>query len=271
MLSANYRLGGPEHAKRVAAIAANVKSPDHLRLEAIEELLTWNNPAPLDRVLGAWRPIEKREVDFVADILRPRLGLMLTGSDSIRAAGARLAAKYEIGEVTTVLRDIAQQSSADPVARVSALSALATLDAPDLDEMIDEALNDRSPKLRVEALRLKVKRKPREAVKTLSTTVANGQTAIEQQGAIAGLAELRNKEADAVLAGLLESLTAGRIARPIQLDVLDAARRRNTDDLQERLANWELSLKSGDPLAKYRVALEGGSAARGRASFSVAR
>ena len=57
VLSANYRLGGSEHAERVAALAAETRLPENLRLEALAELQSWDDPKPIDRVIGDWRPL----------------------------------------------------------------------------------------------------------------------------------------------------------------------------------------------------------------------
>jgi quinoprotein glucose dehydrogenase len=53
----------------------------------------------------------------------------------------------------------------------------------------------------------------------------------------------------------------------VQLDVLDAARRANTDELNGKLKQYEAALPANDPLAPFRVALAGGDVERGRRIF----
>lgn len=266
VLSANYRLGTEQAAERVAALAAGEKLSAALRLEALLELKSWDEPEPLDRVLGAWRPLEPRNADFVATVLRPRLGGLLTGGDEIRKAGAELAAKYGIKEVEPVLRDVAANREAAPAARVAALAALDQLGSDELGSLVATALKDDEPEVRVEARRLSVKLHPETAVQTLAAAI-NGGTQVEQQGAIRLLAELKTDAADQVLGQWLDKLVAGTAPAPVQLDLIEAATARDSAPLLARVEKYRSSLSTDDPLAQYRVALEGGDYARGYEIF----
>ena len=53
----------------------------------------------------------------------------------------------------------------------------------------------------------------------------------------------------------------------IQLDVLDAAKKRDAAELKDKLAKYEAALPVSDDLAKYRTALLGGNAESGRKIF----
>src|SRR5262249_13434542 len=103
-LNANFRLGKKDNARAIVAFAARGGASEKMRLEALEELGQWDNPSGRDRVLGLWRPVEARSAQELAAVLTPGLAGILTSSDKVRAAGARLAAKYGIKEVGPVLR-----------------------------------------------------------------------------------------------------------------------------------------------------------------------
>lgn len=266
VLSANYRLGTQQAAERVAALAAGEKLSATLRLEALLELQSWDKPEPLDRVLGAWRPLEERNAEFVSAVLRPRLGGLLTGNDEIRKAGAELAAKYGIQEVEPVLRGVAADTEATPAARVAALSALDQLGSKQLGKIVDTALRDEQAEVRVEARRLAVKLSPETAVQTLASAIETA-TQLEQQGAIRLLADLKSEAADRVLGQWLDRLVAGTAPAAVQLDLIDAATARNSATLLARVDKYRSSLPTDDPLAHYRVALEGGDYARGYEIF----
>ncbi len=266
VLSANYRLGSEQAARHVAALAADDGLSSALRLEALLELKSWDKPEPLDRVLGAWRPLDSRNADFVATVLRPRLGGLLTGGDEIRKAGAELAAKYGIQEVEPVLRDIAANREAAPAARVAALTALDQLGSGQLASLVSAALKDDVPELRVEARRLSVKLHPETAVATLATAIDDG-TQLEQQKAIRLLAELRTDAADQVLGQWIDRLVDGNAPAAVQLDLIEAATSRDSAPLLARVERYRSSLPADDPLAQYRVALEGGDYARGYEIF----
>src|SRR5688572_1245247 len=57
MLAACFRLGRAEDARALASVAANGRAPEHLRIEALDELGRWKTPPGRDRITGVWRPI----------------------------------------------------------------------------------------------------------------------------------------------------------------------------------------------------------------------
>src|SRR4029077_13433759 len=61
VINANFRMGQPESAQAVAAIAADTSLPEGARLEAVAALGDWGAPSGRDRVLGSWRPLPKRD------------------------------------------------------------------------------------------------------------------------------------------------------------------------------------------------------------------
>ncbi|MHC4875684.1 MAG: PVC-type heme-binding CxxCH protein [Planctomycetota bacterium] len=262
VLSANFRIGDEKAAERVAALAASEKLSAALRLEALLELKSWDKPEPLDRVLGAWRPLDARNADFVAAVLRPRLGGVLTGNDEIRKASADLAAKYGIQEVEPVLRGVVADGKASPSARVAALAALDQLGSKQLGGILKAALKDEVAELRVEARRISVRLYPESAVETLAAAIDSG-TQIEQQGAIRLLAELKSDAADKVLGEWLDKLVDGTASAAIQLDLVEAATARDVPELLARVESYRQGLSTDDPLAQYRLSLEGGDYARG--------
>ncbi|MCA9023349.1 MAG: HEAT repeat domain-containing protein, partial [Planctomycetaceae bacterium] len=106
VMNANFRLGAAENAAVVAKIAADTKVPEALRLEAIEELNQWNEPAPLDRVLGRWQPIENRSPIELTGIVGPIVPDLFQSSEKIKEAGTGLAAKYGIKEAAPMLAEM---------------------------------------------------------------------------------------------------------------------------------------------------------------------
>jgi quinoprotein glucose dehydrogenase len=264
VMNANFRLGTKENAERVIKFATDASLAESLRVEALEELKMWDEPSPLDRVLGAWRPIaEKRDAGFITELLRPQLGGIISGSESVQKLGAELAAKYGIQEVEPVLVAVAQDSSKAATSRVAAIRALDRLDSKTIARLTQQSLKDDSAEVRVAAREISVRRNPDAAAKTLAQAILNG-TMVEQQAAIAQLAELERADADAVLTDWLSVLIEGNAPAAIHLDLLEAAKARGTKSLLKHVGTFEQQLVDpADPLSKYRVSLEGGSAKRG--------
>ncbi|MGZ0163866.1 MAG: PVC-type heme-binding CxxCH protein [Planctomycetales bacterium] len=264
VMNANFRLGQKENAERVIKFATNASLSENLRVEALEELKMWDEPSPLDRVLGAWRPIaKKRDAGFIRDLLRPQLGGIISGSENVQKLGAELAAKYGIQEVEPVLVAVAEDATKAASSRVAAIRALDRLNSTTITKLAETSLKDDSADVRVAAREISVRRNPDTAAETLAQAIATGTT-IEQQAAIAQLAELKRVDADAVLSEWLSVLIEGNAPAVIHLDLLEAAKARGTESLLKQVGTFEQQLVDPtDPLSKYRVSLEGGSAKRG--------
>jgi quinoprotein glucose dehydrogenase len=266
VMNANFRLGQKEHAERVLKFATNASLSESLRVEALEELKMWDAPSPLDRVLGAWRPIaDKRDAGFIANLLRSQLGGIISGSESVQKLGAELAAKYGIQEVEPVLVAVAKDVSKATISRVAALHALDQLKAKSLADLAATSLEDKTPEVRVAARQIAIRLNPDAAAEMLAAAISHG-TLIEQQAAIRQAAERAAFDTDALLRDLLSGLAAGKVAPSIQLDLIEAAHARG-EQLLHHVTAYEQTLDPADPLAKYRVSLEGGDAKRGADIF----
>lgn len=264
VLSANFKIGDEAAAKRVARIAADAQAPDKVRIEALEELKQWDAPPPLDRVLGDWRPIEKRDAKPVADAVRTVLGGLFTGSDAVRKTAGEVAAKYGIKEVEPVLADVFKDEKQTGDARASALNALVGLKSAQATALSEQALKDKEPLVRIEGRRSLAKLKPADQLMLAELALEGGEI-IEKQAALADLAAHKDVEASNIIGTWLDRLLSGDLPKEIQLDVLEAAKKRRS--LLGKVATFEKSFKADDPLAKYRVTLAGGSIERGRDIF----
>lgn len=261
VLSANYRLGGAENLKTVAAIATNSKNGEAIQLEAMAELADWNSPGPLDRVINDFRPVEPRSVD-VATVLRPVLASLFSGSRNVRESAAKLAGKYGIRDVEPFLIELFSGKSHVGSERVTALNALEALKSPQLKSLVDTGLNDAEPAVRAESRRLLVGMDPARAVKLLGETM-DGESVEEQQAAIAVLAAVKRNDADAILKRWLDRLAQHQVSEAIQLDLLEAARSGGSKELLSRVQEFDSQRPADDPLRNYRETKVGGNAKRG--------
>ncbi|MGI9430148.1 MAG: c-type cytochrome, partial [Bythopirellula sp.] len=87
------------------------------------------------------------------------------------------------------------------------------------------------------------------------------------QRALATLASIAHDNADLQVESCLDQLLGGKLPPELHLDALEAARRRDTPHLREKIAQYEAALDPSDPVARYRWALEGGSEERGQFVF----
>jgi quinoprotein glucose dehydrogenase len=266
-ISARYRLGKAEDAQALAAFAADVSAPEASRKDALEALATWVNPNPKDRVLNQWRPIPARGPELASAAAGASLGALLADSaDGIRESAAKLAAALTVKGAGEPLFLLASNERAGTTARVEAIKALAVLKDAHLAQIAKLAVGDKNPRVRSEGLQALAATDPATAVTAIGQVIESGSVA-ERQGALLALSQVKSPEAEALLAQLLDKLIAGQLAPEIQVDALEAAKKQDTAKLKEKLAKYESSLPASDDLARFRVALLGGDADRGRKLF----
>jgi quinoprotein glucose dehydrogenase len=271
VINANLRLGNAENATAVARLAARADLSDTVRQEALKTLGDWADPDPKDRVIGDWHPLPKRNADLASAALLPALGGIFSGSSAVQQTGTQVAAKLGVTEVGPVLLGLLENPGSPINVRVEALKALHSLKNKDADAATSIALKDSSPVLKAAGQRVLAKRDQIEAVNLFSQVFANGSI-IEQQSACAVLAEMKTPEADEILSQQLNRLNAGQLPKEAQLDLLEAAQQRKSDQrssegIRSELARFEEKRPKDNPLAAYQETLLGGDAQRGRAIF----
>jgi quinoprotein glucose dehydrogenase len=269
ILDANYRLGRPENAAILAQVAASSELPEAVRVLAIEMLANWATPTGRDRVLGLWRPIPPRPQALGIDALRPRFAEILASAPAnVRTAAAAAAGAMGIKEVGARLASLVTDRGQADKTRAEALKALDQLDYPSRIESAQRALVMPGYRSRTEALRILAKVDPVAALAPVRDRLEHGSTA-ERQGAMAVLAAMPGDPARDELSCWVDRLIAGKVAPEIQLDVIEAAKKRPETDFQEKIDRYESSKPKDDALAPYREALNGGDAQHGMTVFTT--
>mgnify|MGYP003574961326 CR=1 FL=1 len=266
VLNANYRYGTKESAAQVAAIASTDGLPEQARVEALRDLAEWESPSGRDRVSGLWRPVVgPRSERHAVEAIEPAIARVLQSAPgSGRAAAANTAAALELTPVADTLLALVQSSGA-PWPRVAALRALAALKDERLAAAVQAAQNDPQEELRREALKFQSRLKPSTAIAQIERVLENG-TMGEKQSALGTLGSMNEKQADAILLAWLDKLQAGTVPAELQLDVLEAAGKRETPEFKNKIQSFEATSKQ-DELGSFRVALHGGNSDDGRKIF----
>jgi quinoprotein glucose dehydrogenase len=266
VLNAHFRLGEEANARALARFAARADVPEALRVEALKMLGDWANPSGRDRVVGLWRPLPARPAAEAGAALTPALGAILTSPDRVRTEGARVAGALGIKGIGPALLALVEDAKQPVPVRVETLKALRALKDARLRRAMELALKDPDPHVRAQGRRIFAELEPAQTVKALEPVLENGATA-ERQAALDILGESKQPGADALLARWLDRLRRGEVPAEIRLDLLEAAARRPTKEVKDRLARYESARPKGDKLAPYREALAGGDAENGRRVF----
>ncbi|PAW79740.1 MAG: hypothetical protein B9S33_18930 [Pedosphaera sp. Tous-C6FEB] len=271
-LNAHFRLGQPTNALALAAFAARSDAPESLRVEALEMLADWPQPSSRDKITGLWRPLAPREAKPAADALRPAATALLAAKGTaVPVAALAAVEKLSLADLASTLLLLVQNSAAPAEVRAAALrtlghSAFRTPHAALFEAALKAALADASETLRKEASRLSATGGGVDAIIHLAVMLQTG-TIGERQSALQSLAGLKGKEADDALRKALTQLLEGKLPKELHLDLLEAAAKRSSPSIKERLAQFEAKRDAKDPLAKWRECLTGGDAKAGKILF----
>ena len=266
VLAANNRLGSPDAAEALARFAAVKTAPENSRLDALQLLKNWSKPVPRDPVSGQWRPLNPRDQKTAEIAFSKALPGILSSSASVRNEGAKLAASLGINEIRPVLELIYADKSQTADDRADALAALVDLNTADAMATIQQALADEQPMVRTRARDLFAMKAPDQALRELNKAMTSNEL-VERQGALATLATLTQPSINAVLSQALDDLLAGKFPADTRLDLVLAAKRRNSDEIRDKVTRYEKTIPADDAAARFRDCIAGGNAQRGRDIF----
>lgn len=251
-INANFHLGTPEAAQRVAAISTRADLPKKLRLDALDALSKWTHPEQLDRVVGRYRPLKERDPAITKGALSPQLAKLLTDQEqSIQSKAMNLARSLEIKLPSEALVTLSENKESPPELKIEALRALQSQEHPRLEDILSSALQAKQVDIRVAALALLSKSNPESALKAASQILQKkGGDLTEKQTTVALLTDsLASEKGDQVLSKLLSSFDT--VPAGLQLDLAEAAATR----------------KINGPTPDFSHTLAGGNATRGKDIF----
>jgi quinoprotein glucose dehydrogenase len=281
-LAANYYLGTPVCAARVAQFAARQGEADYVRAYALKLLADWTNPPRRDPITGLTLDLPKREPKVAREALLKAGAGIFAGGDAVRKEAAQTVAKLNVKEFGPEMAAVVKEAKAPVGTRVAALFALEALKPADLKELVTFALTSDEPKLRAAGRSVQSHLEPAAVLKLLPELLEDPKVSLaEKQGAFAILAKAKSsEEADTLLALWLDRVNEAKVPAPLVLDVLDAAETRaNTPKLKlfarlkprvDKYRGAQTAAANGpkgDKLATYLDSLEGGDAEKGRNIF----
>jgi quinoprotein glucose dehydrogenase len=264
VINANYRLGTSANAVTLAKLAADYSTLEAGRAEALRALETWEHPSGRDNITGLWRPLPERS-GFM-DALQPMVAQVISDSSGeLQALAARLAGKYQFRDLGSQLTNLAETESADARARSEALRTLAAFEDPHLVSLLNRVVTSKDEMVRKTAQGLLAKLDPSAAVPRLAEAVKTG-SASEQQAAWLTLKEIESDQVDDLLVEGLGRLQGDKLEPAAKLELLEAAAKRKSSKVQEKLKAFEESRPKGE-VGRYQECLMGGDASEGRRIF----
>lgn len=268
IVNANLYEGSNASSTRLATFAQRKNIAGALRAEAINTLGVWGESSIFDRVTGVHRGAVTNNADDARDALAPIYKQLLADQD----AEVREATVLALGNLkfTDTLATLAQTLRNDkaPAVRIAALNTLKYLGYEDMGDAIFAAMNDADQNVRMAALGLlPTLDLPVEQVVDMHKILLEKGTVGEQQAALTSLVNVTAPAARKVLEEQMQALIAGRIAPEVQLELITAAEKAGTPELQALLATYEGNKDKTNPLEVFREALFGGDAESGQSLF----
>lgn len=266
VLNANFRLGTGESAKKIAEFAANHSADPARRVDALEMLASWANPGPLDRVLGAYRPLEKRDSTLASDSLAPQIDSLMTSEDVVREKAIEVAAGLGLKKIVPMLIKRVSDSEKRPSLRANALRALVRLDQRSAAELAKKVKLVPTTALLPAALEVLSEADPKNSMDRFIAATTSRDVTVRQM-AWDILAKIDDAKAKLAIINGVQLYLKGDLSADVHLNVLEAAQGKLKSELADQLAAHSEEISKNDPLAPWLVALEGGDAERGAKVF----
>lgn len=265
-----WRVGGAENARRLLDFASAESRPAETRREAFRLLEEWAKPFPADQFTGHWNPLPERDPAPLATLLAERLPTLLKSTDFQLTAALDLVRRYGIhpeGLDEETLRVLVSNSTLPEDSRNSALRMLIDRQPADLAPFLTRIAAEAPPSVGITALRRLAEEPAATSLPALRGAIGSGRAALSRE-AWTLLARIPGSEADTLIVSGLEELRATRGVSADAIELIDAARERKSAPVAAALAALDQTLAdTGDPIARWYPALEGGDPETGKELF----
>jgi quinoprotein glucose dehydrogenase len=266
VISAAEKLGTPEAARLLTAVASRSDLPTDRRVEAIDALRVWAKPPQRNRVTGVWQfhsasrdpAVARGTLDAaLPDLLGSRL------DEPLRFAVLQAATELGITSTGSMLVNWCYDRSCSPASRAKALVSLLASNPAAAVEVAARLREDPQPAVRIAARRVRATRLPAEQVVPELEAAVSSTDLAERQAAVSLLADMDAPAGVEAVKSLAAKLDSGGLDPTIHLEVREAAQKR----LGREVAAAPASGGSEDMVAAWSDALEGGDVVRGRELF----
>ena len=266
-----YRVGTAEDAARLLKVAADGSLPEEVRKEALRLIANWETPFPADQLTGHWRPLPPRPLETLKPALTEALPGLLKSDPFVLAGALELVEKYKIDVASldnATLSGIVANGELPDEARTMAMTIYAERKPDGLPTFFGKLAADKSDAIAIAALGSLAELDPNAAIEPLKAALDSG-SALRAQKAWGIIATIPGDATAGLIASNLAALTKANGISPSGIELVAAAAARKETAVAAALAAYTKAMEtSADPLAKYNVALEGGSVAAGANLFA---
>ena len=258
VINANFRVGRPADAERLARYAAKPSSPENMRTTALACLALWPNPPVLDAVEGRYREYPPRNPKPAAKALAEVADdLVESASPKVLTVLSRAIERLKVSELLPVIHAAYKSERATPYLQAQLLETMAELSDPKLGTFVESALESKDARLRATAQK-RVWAAGLSGIEVFAKALESG-TLTEKRAALKNLARSDDKQAEALLVKQFEDF-----APELELDLLETSRRAQGTAAQAKAKALDEELADRGPLGPYHPTLHGGDSRKGK-------
>ena len=265
-LNANYRLGTPESADRIAKYASRPAAKASMRIEALSMLAEWASPDPRDRVINDFRPLEMRDPSMAAVALDAEVDSLMTTDPDVRDAMIESASRLGVKKIAPELARRVNDKTQTPDARGKSLVAISRLDKKLAVKLANSVKDLGAGDLSLAALKVLSANDQKGSVDFFLESTGSRDMRVRQL-AWDVIGKIDDKTVAAQITKGVQQLLDGELSSDVQLNVVEAADGRISDELSTQLQEHLASQTAADPLNKWMLSLEGGSVEKGKTLF----
>jgi quinoprotein glucose dehydrogenase len=268
VVNANFRLAEGRHWSALAKLASAKNLSSAARRDALDALRLSLEPPNRDRVTGEWNPPRRASATTIREAVKPTIAALLAhADDKLRPEIAKLAGRLELPVEERLFVAWTTDSAMAATSRIAALQLLDQRRHPELPRLLERLVEDPEPAVRSAVREQLARRDPARGARLFIDTLSKSTVTIERQEALAGLARLKTAAADDQLLHWAEKLAADEAPPELHLDIIEAVAARDLPAASTLTKRFQDRSAQTGPLGKFRSALMGGDAARGRELF----
>lgn len=264
-INACLRVGGEKELDMLIAFAKRTDVSPVLRSEALAALGTWADLSVLDRVDGYYRGEVKRDPTLARKKVSGAAASFLQdkNADVVKATGNMLA-WLGVDEFNTTLAQLARTHASD-VVRAAFVKNLNELKYSDMPAVIKAGMDDRSEKVRSEAIGLLSQLNiSNDALPEIVKPIFSKGSVVEQQALLKVLGKMPMEKSERILTHVIDMLKAKKLTDGIRLELNEAVEASKSAKLIEALATLP---KANTLLDEYPGTLQGGDVGSGYELF----
>ncbi len=266
IINAVFRISDPNGALKLMELAENSELPEDTRVECLFQLRRWEKPHKADHTTGKIRPIRgDRNIDAHKDAIKQGLiRLFQNSSGEVLAEALTTGNHFDVApKIETQREQFLNEDNLRKV-RLATLKTLLKQKDPELVKMLSTTVKSKDSEIRKASLMELAKASPEYALQECKRMLA-GKDVYDGQLAMQVMAGIPGKESDEVIKDALINISRAPLG--IQLDILEAAQKRQEPEIKSALKTYQDSLDKNDPLAEFRVTLAGGNPTAGKRVF----